>query len=107
MSPRASAGPEAFFCLMLAAQFPRLCAAARVEVVVREADHLFVVQSYRAGVLIAFSHGAARHPSLAAIVHEAGTSAERHVHGLTHATRSQLDPIDWWIWNQRQLPCSE
>lgn len=111
MSPRARAANrgqvEAFFRLMLTHQFPHLMGHRTLVVVNDRADYLFIVQPYETGVAIEFSNATAGRADLADIVHEAGTSAERHVHGLTHATRSQLAPIDWWIWRQRQLPCSE
>lgn len=106
MSPRPSA-VEGFFRLMLGAEFPRLMQHPVYVLVDDVADHLFTVQPYRAGIAIVFSNATAGRTDLVRVVREAGLSAERHLHGLTSATRSQLDALDWWVYHQRQLPCSD
>lgn len=104
---RPKAAVEGFFRLMLHAEFPRLMDHPVHVLVDDAADHLFVVQPYRTGVAIVFSNATAGRRDLARVVREAGLSAERHLHGLTAATRTQLDALDWWIYHQRQLPCSD
>jgi hypothetical protein len=91
---------------LLQEEFPRLVEHTVVLVEVG-ADYLFRVEPGTSKVWVRFSPVATRSASLMDLVREAGTSAEQVLHGRSTAARHQLDAIDWWIWQQRQLPCTD
>lgn len=96
---------EGMLELLLLSERPTL--AGRCHVSLARADRFFECSPYRAGVSIVFGHGALASDDFMRIIAEAAASAEQIALGISIANAHRLDPLDWWIFRQRELPCSE